>query len=120
MADWLNVLLAGPCTITVYRDSEPVSTGFTLTTTGGVITLETPGAETHEWRVEVQPTFVTSAKLRMLTWDFTSLDGATASASLLGSQVASQALTLGPPVSPDPVEFTPYADTAVLTVQEPA
>ena len=94
--------------------------GFTLTTTGGVITLVTPSDETHVWRVEVQPSFVTSAKMRMGSWSFGALTGAAVSAKLQGTQVAYQELTLGPRVLPDPVTFTPYADTAVLALVESA
>lgn len=117
MADWLNVVLAGPYSITVYRDGvsvDPASVGATLSVTAGVITLETP-AQTHEWEIEVTPELPAS-KFRFKDWSFTpTLDSASA-----GTEKGTQSLTLGPPTSPDPLEMTEYATQAVVLLVESA
>lgn len=123
MATWLNALLSGPVTVTVYRDGvavDPATVGATLATTGGVVSLTTPGAENHAWEVVVTPTFLLSpAKLRMKTWSLSvGLSSADSKLWLNNAVVETDSLTLGPPVSPDPNTFTNCGDAASLRVVE--
>jgi hypothetical protein len=117
VADWLNVTLAGPYSLTLLRDGvsvDPASVGATLTVTAGVITLTTPGDESHEWMVQVQPDLPPS-KYRMSAWDFTAIESAEASN---GAETISLSTTN--PIAPDPATFTGYGTLPSLTLTEPA
>lgn len=123
MATWLNALLSGPVTVTVYRDGvvvDPATVGATLTTTGGVISLTTPGAENHTWGFYVTPTFLQgAANFRIKSFSFSAgLASAATQLELNGDAVDTQVLTLGPPVSPDPTTFDGFGDSVVLNVTE--
>lgn len=127
MADWLNAVLAGPCTLTVLRDGETVTdldaVGAELSIAGGVVALSTPDDEFHTWEVQVNPEFLqTPVKFRLRQYDMTpgptiTIASATAREFLRGSQTASVSLAV-PNFAPDPTTFTAFADGVGLVIVE--
>lgn len=126
MAKWLNAVLGGPCTFTVYRDTVEVSDlaaiGASLTTANGVVILSTPGAESHVWEVVVMPTYLTSpTKFRQKSYSFSGSPGLTSAQGriwLNGAAVQNIPLTTVNPVTPDPATFTNFANASTLHLDE--
>jgi len=122
MADWLNALLSGPYTTQVFRDgievSDLSSVGASLSVVAGVMTLETPDDEAHQWDVGVTPAFSTPVPLRMRSLIATHPTGLSSATARTTSPGQNQVLTIGPPVSPDPVTFPLPAMGAMLSVVE--
>jgi hypothetical protein len=122
MADWLNVLLAGPYTIQVNRDGiavDPASVGASLDTTGGVITLQTPPGESHQWDVRVTPGANIPQYMRISSASLTHPDGITSAQAFTNTPGQSIELTGFPgAVAPDPATFTLPALVAGLSVVE--
>lgn len=123
MADWLNALLAGPYTVQVYQNGlvvDPASVGASIAVNAGVMTLNTPGEEAHEWDVLVTPTYLNTAvpmriKSIVLAGDVLSAVAQSA------SPAQTIPITVGPPLSPDPATFTlPSLIAGIGVVEEEA
>lgn len=124
MADWLNVLLAGPYSIQVFRDGiavDPASVGASLDTTGGVITLQTPSDESHQWDVRVTPGANIPLPMRISSASLTHPEGITSAQAYTNTPGQSITLTGFPgDVSPDPATFPLPALVAAVSVVEGA
>lgn len=125
MAKWLNAILAGAATITVFRDGvavDPTEFGATLTTTGGVVTLTTPDAQGHLWKVKVAPSYLTfAAPMRLRSISASHPLGITAASVVLTTAAGvetTQALATTPTVSPDPAQPSGSGVSIQFTVTE--
>lgn len=125
MAKWLNAILSGSASVTVFRNGvavDPAAFGATLTTTGGVVTLTTPNVGGNLWKVKVTPSYLTfAAPMRLRSISASHPLGITAASVVLttaSGAETTQALATTPTVSPDPAQPTGSGVNIQFTVTE--
>lgn len=121
MATWLNALLAGSYTLQVFRDGvvvEPSSVGASLTVASGVVTLQTPADESHQWDIRITPNIITALPMRLRAMTVTHPLGIATAQAIALSPGQSINLVTSPTVTPDPATFTSPGLAAGLSVVE--
>lgn len=121
MAKWLNALLAGPYTVSVSRDGvevNPSDVGAALTVASGVMTLQTPADEGHQWDVRITPTLNTAVPMRFRSMSMAHPPGINSAQAFTNSPGQGISLATSPTVSPDPATFALPAAVAGISIVE--